>query len=214
MIDSDACPGSCEPATCGDGFVQMGGEECDDGNMIDDDSCNNACEYGPFACAGGSVQMSISPGASMIVCDDPNNQTCEQDIETLCPPGWGLCSYQQFINRNANWNYVVNNQTIVVAEIYCRGGGGAGHYTLGPYGMPGTLATDVAFNCGYGSARPDSCDSQYGCNELTVQALCCAPTGTCGNGMVEGPEEACDDGNQNETDACLNNCTLRSPQGC
>jgi cysteine-rich repeat protein len=32
--------------------------------------------------------------------------------------------------------------------------------------------------------------------------------------MVDGPEEACDDGNQIETDACLNSCTLRSPQGC
>jgi cysteine-rich repeat protein len=214
LIDSDACPGSCEPATCGDGFVQMGAEECDDGNMIDDDSCSNACEYGPFACAGGSVQMSISPGGNMVVCDDPNNATCEENMETLCPPGWGLCSYQQFINRNANWNYVVNNQTIVVAEIYCRGGGGAGHFTLGPYNNPGTLSTDIPLNCGYGSSRPNSCPANYGCNELTVQALCCAPTGTCGNGMVEGVEEACDDGNQVETDACLNNCTLRSPPGC
>ena len=211
-VDGDACTSSCALAVCGDGIVQVDIEECDDGNMVDDDACDNTCEYGPIACQNGSVQMSISPGGDMIVCDDPNNQTCEEDMEDLCPANWGLCSYQQFVNRNANWNYAVG-QTIVVAEIYCRGGGGAGHFTLGPYDNPGTLATDIPMNCGFGSSRPDSCPSNYGCNELTVQALCCAPTGTCGNGMVNGPEEQCDDGNQNETDSCLNNCTNRSP-GC
>jgi cysteine-rich repeat protein len=156
--------------------------------------------------------MSISPGSDMIVCDDPNNLTCEQDLETLCPPGWGLCSYQQFVARNAGWNYAVDNQTVVVAEIYCRGGSGAGHFTLGPYGNPGTLATDIPLNCGYGSSRA-SCPSGFGCNELQVQALCCAPTPSCGNGIVDDMEEQCDDGNQNEDDVCLNSCTNRSP-GC
>jgi cysteine-rich repeat protein len=208
-VDGDACTLACTLADCGDGIVQVGVEECDDGNDVDDDACDNACQYGPFACAGGSTQMSISPMGNMIVCDDPNNGTCEQDLETLCPPGWGLCTAQQFNNRNANWNYASGGNNVVVGEIYCRNGGGAGHYTVGT----GSLGVDVGFNCNHGSSRPDSCPINYGCNELADQALCCAPTGTCGNGQVEGPEETCDDGNQIETDACLNSCTLRLP-GC
>jgi cysteine-rich repeat protein len=206
-VDGDDCTIGCTSAVCGDGIVQVGMEECDDGNDDDSDACDNACEFGPIACQGGSVQLSISPGGNMIVCDDPNNQTCEENLETLCPPSWGLCSYQQFINRNAGWNYA--SQAVVVGEIYCRNGGGAGHYTLGV----ANLGNDIGFNCSHGSSRPNSCPAGYGCNELGDQALCCAPTGTCGNGQVEGPEETCDDGNQNETDACLNSCTLRSP-GC
>ena len=32
-IDTDACPSSCLNAFCGDGFVQAGVEQCDDGNV-------------------------------------------------------------------------------------------------------------------------------------------------------------------------------------
>jgi cysteine-rich repeat protein len=100
----------------------------------------------------------------------------------------------------------------VVGTIYCRAGGGAGHYTLGPYGGT-TLGDDVTLNCGYGSSRP-ACPTAYGCNEKHVQALCCAPQPLCGNGNVDSAEEQCDDGNMDETDTCLNNCTLRQPPGC
>jgi hypothetical protein len=41
--DTDACPTTCEDAYCGDGFKCIGEEECDDGNMVDDDSCQNDC---------------------------------------------------------------------------------------------------------------------------------------------------------------------------
>jgi cysteine-rich repeat protein len=51
----------------------------------------------------------------------------------------------------------------------------------------------------------------FGCNELSAQTLCCAPTPTCGNGVVDGVEEECDDGNFDETDDCLNSCSWRVP---
>jgi cysteine-rich repeat protein len=143
----------------------------------------------------------------MMVCDDPNDQVCEQDVEALCPSGWGLCSRAQFIRRNDGWN---QNLGVVVGEIYCRGNAnssGAGHYTV-----HGDLNTDEAFNCHYGSSRP-SCTSGYGCNERQVGALCCRPTPTCGNGIVDHPEEVCDDGNQVNGDSCLNSCDSRNP-GC
>lgn len=139
--------------------------------------------------------------------DDPINGTCEQDGETLCPVGWGLCTHPQYTNRNTGWNYALNGN-VVVGEIYCRPVSGAGHYTL----SGATLETDYAFNCSFGSSR-DSCPANYGCNELSVHMLCCAPTPTCGNGVVDHVEEQCDDGNQDENDACLNSCAPRYP-GC
>ncbi|HEY8379225.1 MAG TPA: hypothetical protein VIK91_22180, partial [Nannocystis sp.] len=74
------------------------------------------------------------------------------------------------------------------------------------------LGQDSTLNCGYGSSRPNSCPANYGCNELHVQALCCAPNPKCGNGVVDDVEEECDDGNNIETDDCLNTCTWRVPR--
>jgi hypothetical protein len=162
-------------------------------------------------CQNGAVLESTSPSGTQMVCDDPTNTTCEEDAETLCPVGWNLCPRLQHWNRNDGWAYVAGGANIVVGEIYCRGSSGAGHYTLGPYaGSGGPLSIDAPLNCGYGSSRA-ACPAGYGCNELIVKALCCAPSASCGNGVVDSPEEECDDGNGDETDDCLNSCAWRVP---
>jgi hypothetical protein len=221
---------SCMAGQCVLGSCAMGYANCDndpnngcEANLATDGQncgmCGKACAFGEACLAGqcvqagcqnGGVLMATAPGGTMIVCDDPNNNTCEQDAETLCPLGWGLCSRSQYVNRNNGWNYAVNGGNVVVAEIHCRGASGAGHYTLGPYGGISNLGEDIPLNCGYGSSRP-SCTTGYGCNEKDVMALCCQPTATCGNGMLEAPEEDCDDGNSSETDDCLNSCSWRQP---
>lgn len=202
--------GSWDPAICGDGVVE-GTEECDDGNWADGDGCSDCTDDPvPSTCAPGFTTVSVSPGGDMMVCDDPANVTCEQDLENACPAGWGLCTQPQHTARNAGWNVAVGGSNVVVGEISCRGFGGAGHYSLGPYDGVTNLQNDPPLNCGYGSSR-QSCEAWYGCNELSVSALCCAPTPTCGNGVVDSPEEQCDDGNTSETDACLNSCVWRVP---
>ena len=40
LNNNDDCPGSCEPAFCGDGFIHAN-EECDDANNNPDDGCDN-----------------------------------------------------------------------------------------------------------------------------------------------------------------------------
>jgi len=40
---SSACLDICVKATCGDGRVFLGVEECDDGNDVDDDACDRQC---------------------------------------------------------------------------------------------------------------------------------------------------------------------------
>ncbi|MCB9753949.1 MAG: DUF4215 domain-containing protein [Myxococcales bacterium] len=210
-VDTDECVAGCLAASCGDGFVQEGVEECDDGNNVDDDVCSNACELNPAMCQMGATLLSTSPGGDAVVCDDPNNATCEQNMAQLCPSGWHLCSRLEHHNRNNSWNFPVgNNPNVVVGEIYCRAGSGAGHYTLGPYDGISNLNQDAPLNCGYGSSRA-TCVTNYGCNETHVRALCCAPNPNCGNGQVDAPEEECDDGNNIETDECLNNCSWRRP---
>lgn len=204
--------GAWDPQICGDGVLDTN-EECDDGNWADADGCSSCTIDPPVAsdCAPGFTTVSVSPGGDMMVCDDPTNVTCEQDLETSCPADWGLCSRLQHINRNTGWDVPVGfGSTIVVGEISCRGSGGAGHYSLGPYDGVTNLQDDPPLNCGYGSSRA-SCESGYGCNEQSVSAVCCAPTPTCGNGVVDSVEEECDDGNSSETDDCLNSCAWRVP---
>lgn len=45
LDSTDVCTAMCQPATCGDGFLQEGtGETCDDGTMTDGDICSPACQ--------------------------------------------------------------------------------------------------------------------------------------------------------------------------
>jgi cysteine-rich repeat protein len=44
MSNLDACVADCKAAKCGDGFVQQGVDQCDDGNMSNADACTNACK--------------------------------------------------------------------------------------------------------------------------------------------------------------------------
>ncbi|MCA9688289.1 MAG: DUF4215 domain-containing protein, partial [Myxococcales bacterium] len=208
-FDDDGCV-RCKLAVCGDGSVQTPFEECDDGNTIDDDLCTNACLLNTPPCEGGGIELAVAPSGQMKVCDDPDDVVCEQDQETLCPLGWHLCSLREFNNRNNGWSYPVSPEDVVVGEIYCRGGGGAGHLTLGPYDGLSDLGDDALLNCGFGSSRA-ACPGALGCNEPFVQALCCAPAPLCGDGVVNSVEEECDDGDLDETDECLNSCAWRQP---
>ncbi|MFT4622622.1 MAG: hypothetical protein ACI8PZ_001278 [Myxococcota bacterium] len=164
----------------------------------------------PDACEGGADLLSTSPGGDMVVCDDPGDFTCEQDFGTLCPVDWKLCSPEQYNARNDGWAFAVPAEK-ALGTIYCRGdgGGGAGHFSVTYTGIA-TLGEDEILNCGYGSSLP-SCATGYGCNEQSSKALCCAQDALCGNGIVDGPEELCDDGNDDEDDDCLKNCSWRVP---
>jgi cysteine-rich repeat protein len=46
MSNTDGCVAGCKAAACGDGFVQAGVEQCDDGNAVPNDACNNMCTCG------------------------------------------------------------------------------------------------------------------------------------------------------------------------
>ena len=61
------------PTDCGDGIIETPGEECDDGNDVNDDSCNNLC-IANF-CGDGTINNNEE-------CDDGNqaeNDDCRND---------------------------------------------------------------------------------------------------------------------------------------
>ncbi|MFH1532386.1 MAG: hypothetical protein ABIK09_16805 [Pseudomonadota bacterium] len=214
--DGDPCTmNSCDPDTgcvyptiypcCGNLVVEVP-EGCDDGNQSGGDGCSASCQVEISDCNNGAAKLSTSPGGDMVICSKPS--TCEQDYETLCPPGWLLCSPKQFNGRNTGWSYSVGG-TMALGAIRCRSGSGAGHFTVDN----SPLSNDEADNCWYGSSRP-SCPSGYGCNEQGNYALCCQMNPSCGNGVVDHPEEECDDGNANDGDSCLSNCETRFGGGC
>lgn len=162
-------------------------------------------------CRGGAETVSFSPGRDMVVCDMPDDSVCEENFETLCPTNWQLCTPAQHQARNEGWTFAVGHDVseTVLGEIACRSFG-AGHYTISTGHDFTTLGDDGNVNCQFGSSR-DSCTAGYGCGEQAALALCCAPTASCGNGIVDSVEEQCDDGNADETDACLTNCAWRKP---
>lgn len=49
---------------CGDGFLHRGFEECDDGNLVDDDACSNACTENPVPEPEGTGSSSGGDGSS------------------------------------------------------------------------------------------------------------------------------------------------------
>ncbi len=199
------------PDCCGNGVIDPG-EECDDGNQQGSDGCDPACQPVEWECADGADLVSVAPSGTMVLCDDPTDATCEEDFGTLCPPGWHLCSREEFNARNEGWTHPYSS-TKGLGTIHCRNSGGAGHFTLYYDSNITTFGQDSTNNCGYGSSL-QVCPSTYGCNETQHWALCCEPGATCGNGVVDSPEETCDDGNDNETDDCFKNCTPRMcPEG-
>jgi cysteine-rich repeat protein len=86
--------GVCLPNSCGDEIEQQG-EECDDGDLDDDNGCTAECE---FTCVSDEAWRDCSnadPCAAPAVCNDDSHQ-CEQigsaaADETICDDGAGWC---------------------------------------------------------------------------------------------------------------------------
>ena len=75
---------------CGDGRINVAGEECDDGNNLNQDGCSSICKIEPGAsCNANQPSVCTSPCGNGIletsngeICDDGNTQ--ELDGCFLC----------------------------------------------------------------------------------------------------------------------------------
>ena len=191
-------------ATCGDGIVQAGVEDCDDGNDIDTDSCRSNCL--PARCGDGVVQENVE------ACDDGNQDdadACKTDCtEAVCGDGIVQTGVETCDDGNQDDTDACRNDC---TNARC----GDGVVQTGVEGCDdGNIdETDACKNdctvarCGDGiiQAGVEACDD--GNANETDRCLNDCTQARCGDGIIRAGVEACDDGNQDDTDACKSDCT-------
>ena len=212
--DEDGCLAGCVWASCGDGFVQAGveecdgsvecrmdcterrcgdgildrGEDCDDGNDADDDACTNACE--DAVCGDGVRRTDVAFGEpGWEGCDAPDEPlTCDEDCVPLrC--GDGVQDPEEACDDGdgADGNDCTNACTVAVC------GDGVLREGLDP-GDEGYEACDDG-------NEDDDDDCVAGC----VVAFC-------GDGFLNAGDEQCDDGNNRAGDGCDEACGSEAPE--
>lgn len=94
----------CQPARCGDGFIELGKEQCDDGNEVDTDDCpsgpHGSCQMaycgdglvraGHEHCDSAGDSMACDSDCTPVVCGDGHvnvtaGEECENDNDRQCP---------------------------------------------------------------------------------------------------------------------------------
>ncbi|MAO82303.1 MAG: hypothetical protein CMH50_00235 [Myxococcales bacterium] len=222
--DRDACTNGCQIAFCGDGIARIdlpegseGSEACDDGDQEDLDDCNNNC-VGTY-CGDGVVQLGEA-------CDD-GNRIDDDECSVACGVG-----PIQLVATNSRYdaNYCVRTED---GRIYCWGQNGSGQVGQGDqqerpwaHEVPGiTTATQLISGDGHFCVILEGggfeCWGQHGyhgeqgrgsgVNAALPGPILLAPNpdppAACGNGITD-EGEACDDGNDINTDPCTNQCQL------
>jgi cysteine-rich repeat protein len=216
--NTDACLDSCSVASCGDGFLHAGFEQCDDGNASNGDACLNSCM--PAACGDGIVWLGVEQcddaneddtdaclsscvGAScgdgvrwrdVEACDDGNVNNSDLCLNSCqiasCGDGFVQSGVEQCDDANANDGDACLNTCVSAA---C----GDGFLWVGVEQCDD--ANTFTESCTYGETSCVVCDGI--CSQVP------GATSFCGDAAVDGSNgEVCDDGNSNNSDACLDTC--------
>ncbi len=217
---------------CGNSVINTEvGEQCDDGNGLSGDGCDEDC-LGPedgFTCPGSPGACSPICGDSMVVmgetCDDGNTNpgdgcdgSCMTEDGFVCPSSGGACSPD------------CGDGMIVVGETCDDGnttpGDGCDDTCMGPETgftcpTPGSPCVPICGDgmvlgnetCDDGNTTPgDGCDDT--CMGPETGFTCPTPGSPCvpicGDGMVLG-SETCDDGNTTAGDGCDDSCMGPEP---
>jgi cysteine-rich repeat protein len=181
--ESATCNADCTTATCGDGIEnQTAGEECDDGNVSNNDSCLNSCDDatcgdGVTCSAGGCTS---GPGGGVEECDNAglNSDVTPDACRTDCAnPGCG----DGVIDTGETCD---DSGESVACDANC------------------TLAT-----CGDGTTNATAGEE---CDDSGESATCnvdCTDH-ACGDGTLNVTAgEECDDGDTTGGDGCSATCT-------
>jgi len=81
--DNGACTTACQLAVCGDGLVEVGAEDCDDGG--ESATCNVDCTSA--SCGDGIVNAAAGESCDAEAIDNGSCETCE----LVCDAGWLDC---------------------------------------------------------------------------------------------------------------------------
>ena len=192
------------PDPCGDGVVDDG-EQCDDGNEVDDDDCANDCTT--------NLGVLCDPCAEDTECYDgacaalPSGAFCASYCDPegdACPDGYACTAFEgsdeTFVCTPTDGGFcgTCGDSTVDEDEEcddgnFDAGDGCAPDCTIEPY-------------CGDGEVgEGEECDDG---NDIDTDDCTSACTvAFCGDGFVQG-DEACDDGNDDDTDACTTACAF------
>jgi cysteine-rich repeat protein len=211
--NTDACPdgegGSCEPARCGDGFVQAGVEECDDANDVAGDGCEPetcvaTCGAGTGAsgrvydAAGGRCYLgftaTVSPfaahelcmglGGSLAVPED----AAEDALVRAAAPASASIGLADFFPDDV---YAFRAFPTDLPASYL-------HFTPGQPDAPLSLPVCVGYDGAAATWEDHDCDA-------VRPYVCEIHDEPCGDG-VRQPTEECDDGNAFDSDGCTSAC--------
>jgi cysteine-rich repeat protein len=190
---------------CGDGFLQQD-EECDDGNRIDTDDCNNTCHLNiADTCGDGTIQASEQ-------CDDRNLINGDGCDNNCTISGCGNGAVTTDIEDCDDGNIDSDDG----CDQNCTFTGCGNHIlTTGEQCDDGDLEDNdgcdsdcqIEIVCGDGNIdSPEECDDLNTTNGDGCDSDCQIEPPFCGNGSVEGTEE-CDETNAINGDGCDINCT-------
>jgi len=198
--DGICVDGACQASLCGDGFVDLAlnGEECDDGNDVDGDTCTNSCLEA--RCADGVLQVGVE------ACDDGNTDDTD-DCTSLCETArCGDTSVRAGLEACDDGNDDDTDGCTSACQLPTCGDGAlqSGETcddgnTTDTDACP-SLCADATCGDGFVWAGVEVCDdgnadSGDGCRSD------CRKIEVCGDGELDEGEQ-CDDGNTNELDAC------------
>lgn len=216
--DVETLPSEVSPSgvVCGDSVLAVvAGEECDDGNTVDGDGCDNACKI-EVVCGDGVIMVPEQ-------CDDGNasagdgcSDTCQ--TEFTCRNGVVEPTEECDDGNTDDNDDCLNN---CVAAL-C----GDGVVRSNPADPANTEACDdenseiddgciacVEATCGDGFVQTgvEQCDDGNVEDHDECSSLCANEQAVCGDGVLDSwAGEVCDDGNTDNTDDCLITCVEAS----
>ncbi|MEZ4450367.1 MAG: DUF4215 domain-containing protein [Nannocystaceae bacterium] len=196
--------GTTGPAPiCGDQHIDPG-EECDDGNAVDDDECTNGCQLP--ACGDGIVQDGEACDDGNLVVDDGCTNEC---VLPAC--GDGIVQDGETCDAGAD------NGPGKACKGDCQDNVcGDGDVGPGEGCDDGNMVDDdectnacKLASCGDGKVQPgEACDDGNDSNNDACTNNC--TPAACGDGFTQPPED-CDDADKNsDSAACTSECKKAS----
>ena len=199
--ETGQCTPNCTIATCGDGFVYEGFEECDDANTVNTDDCV-ACANA--VCGDGFVHEGVEE------CDDGNDDEAD-GCSTQCTPGVCGDGVLQEGEQCDDGNDDTSDECPACQFAFCGDGYVQAGMEICDDGNtdPNDACTSpfcIPAECGDGIVWEgmEECDDE---NDIDTDACTAACTiAVCGDGIIQEGVEECDDQNLADTDDCTNAC--------
>ena len=233
--DTGACTTECEDAFCGDGNTRTGlpvtdpdYEECDDANLINEDSCTNACRL--FDCGDGFVQGTEQCDKGPLNSDE-NADACRENCTN---PRCGDGVRDPILDEQCDEGADNSNDDPDACREDCqapRCGDGVIDPSLNEEcDDENNIDTDLCDNNCQDVPQCSDCTTcgvfGFFCTEQSCldREVCsfdngaCTPSpahcaAVCGNGIIELGEE-CDDINTVSGDGCSNICQIEDGWEC